>query len=102
MSRALPSWGSRGQGVKLFGRRVALFDPAFQLVFPQHVHKLNPSQGLLGGAERREPQLGMGDSLHAAMMRSTEARLWSVTPSSDECLFARQHEVYVNLLSRTP
>jgi hypothetical protein len=65
----LPGWELRGQGVELFGRRVALFDSAFQLVFPQHVHELNPSQGLLGGAERREPQLGMGDSLHAAMIR---------------------------------
>jgi hypothetical protein len=53
----------------LFGRRVALFDPAFQWAFPQHVHELNPSEGPLGGVEPREPQHGTDDSLHAAMIR---------------------------------
>jgi hypothetical protein len=60
MQRALPGWGLRGQGVGLFGRCVALFDPAFQLAFPQRVDELNPSQGPLGGVERRKPQLGTG------------------------------------------
>ena len=33
----------------MFGRCVALFDPAFQLAFPQRVHELNPGHGALGG-----------------------------------------------------
>jgi hypothetical protein len=69
MSSAVPGWGLRGQGVELFGRCVALFDPAFQLAFPQRVHELNPGHGALGGVERREPQHGTGDSLDAAVIR---------------------------------
>jgi hypothetical protein len=52
----------------LFGRRVALFDPAFQWAFPQHVHELNPRQGSLGGVERREPPHGANDVFHGAMI----------------------------------
>jgi hypothetical protein len=52
----------------LFGRRVPLFDPAFQLAFTQHVHSLNPSQGPLGGVERRDPQHGANGVIHGAMI----------------------------------
>ena len=52
----------------MFGRRVALFDPAFQWAFPQLVHELNPSQGSLGSVGRCEPQHGANDLFHGAMI----------------------------------
>jgi hypothetical protein len=68
MWRALASWGLCSHEVELFGQHVALCDPAFQWAFPQHVHEFNPSQGLLGGVERREPQHGANDACHGAMI----------------------------------
>src|SRR5262249_13303956 len=49
--------GLRGQGVEQFGRSEALVSLLdYQLPFLDHVHELNPHQGVLGCLERFEPQ----------------------------------------------
>jgi hypothetical protein len=47
---------------------LALFDPAFQLAFPWHVHELDTSESTLSGIKRVEPQHRTRDALHAAMI----------------------------------
>jgi len=48
--------GLRGQGVKQFGRSAALFSGLHpHLSFLDHVHELNPNEGVLGCPERFKP-----------------------------------------------
>jgi hypothetical protein len=47
---------------------LALFDPTFQLAFPQHVHELDTSEGILSGIKQFAPQHRTRDALHAAMI----------------------------------
>jgi hypothetical protein len=61
--------GLRGQGVEQFGRSEALvssLDP--QLFLFDHMHELDPNEGILGCLERFEPQHGPCHPFYCAMI----------------------------------
>jgi hypothetical protein len=95
MERALLGGRLGGEGVELLGWGEALFDPLFDLAFPQHMHELNPGEGTLRGVEGLEPQHGTGDSLHAAMV------LFNGMVTHDKCCLIRHCQVQLRW-SRQP
>ena len=61
--------GLSGQGVEQFGRSEALGSLLnHQLPFLDHVHELNPNEGVLGCLERFEPQHGPCHPLDTSMI----------------------------------
>ena len=55
--------------VELFGWSKAFYRfLSRQLAFLEHMHELNPGEGILGRVESLKSQYGTGDALHTAMI----------------------------------